>query len=141
MGNTDDHLLDITASCNSSRLNFRRRCLASTRQRCCLVCRARVQVGVHAFFILLLSPLHLFYSMCVCVFVYKCVDVHPHTGRSGDNLWKPVLSFHHVGPRDGSLVVRLGSRRLCSEPSHQAQAFPLCNTLPWVTVSTSAGFT
>lgn len=35
-----------------------------------------------------------------------------HVWRTIDNLWKSVLSFHHVG--SGELqVIRLGNRHLC----------------------------
>ena len=33
--------------------------------------------------------------------------------RSEDNLQELALFFHHVGPRDGTQVIKLGSKHLC----------------------------
>jgi hypothetical protein len=62
-----------------------------------------------------LISLH-FYLFVVCVHVHKCVPlcacVTMYIQRSEDNLWQLVLFFHHVGPRNGTHVIRLVSNHL-----------------------------
>lgn len=48
-----------------------------------------------------------------------------HMWRSEDNLQESVLSFHHVGHRDGAWVIRLGSRYLAHCIVDSAQSYPL----------------
>lgn len=38
--------------------------------------------------------------------LYTCLSVHERS----EDIGKLVLSFHHVGPRDGTQVVKVGSR-------------------------------
>ena len=52
---------------------------------------------------------------CVCVCVCVCVCAMVLEWRSEDNLWKSVLSFPHVGPGNGTQVIRFGGR--LAEPS------------------------
>lgn len=46
--------------------------------------------------------------MCVCV----CVHVTAYLWRAEDHFQESILSFHYVGPRDWTQVVRLGSKYL-----------------------------
>lgn len=50
----------------------------------------------------------IYYSLCVV-----------HKKKSGDNLWDLVLPSYYVGPKDHMQVIRLGSKSLPTEPSHQ----------------------
>lgn len=43
--------------------------------------------------------------MCVCVCEHECMP--QHVWRSEDSLWESVLSSHHGGPADWTLVIRL----------------------------------
>lgn len=45
------------------------------------------------------------YFMCVCVCEHECMP--QYVWRSEDSLWEAVLSFHHGGPADWTLVIRL----------------------------------
>lgn len=61
-----------------------------------------------------------FYLCCVYVFAWICVfsicmqesKYSSGVWRSKDNLWKPDLSFHQVGPRDQTPLVNLDSKGL-----------------------------
>jgi hypothetical protein len=44
------------------------------------------------------------------MFVYMHAIIY--IWRLGDNLQESVLSFHYVGPRDGTQVIRMGSTYL-----------------------------
>lgn len=44
--------------------------------------------------------------MCVCVHMQQCMY------RGGRQIWELDLPFLYVGPEDGTLVVRVGSRCL-----------------------------
>lgn len=63
--------------------------------------------------------------MCVCVcgvWVGVCARTHTHARmhactpytiwRSDYHLWKSVLYVHPMGPKDGSQVIRFGSKEL-----------------------------
>lgn len=54
------------------------------------------------------------------IYLFACV--HACVQRSEDSLWESVLSFHHVGPRDQTEVIRFGSSRLypLSFPAHHS---------------------
>lgn len=51
-------------------------------------------------------------GLLACVHVSVCGLTHAIAclWRSENNLQEPGLSFHHVGPKDGSLLFRLGGR-------------------------------
>lgn len=57
--------------------------------------------------------------MCIHMNVYKCSQSATHMVVRG-NLWEPVSSFHYVGPRDKTQVLRLGRRALSCKPYHPA---------------------
>lgn len=57
----------------------------------------------------------IYYSLCV---VQK--------KKSGDNLWDLVLPSYYVGPKDQTQVIRIGSKSLPTEPSHQTWVLILC---------------
>lgn len=53
-----------------------------------------------------------------------------HMWRSEDNLWDLVLSFHRVGPRDGTQVIRCKHQYLYSLVISPALAFLVNMALP-----------
>lgn len=44
-----------------------------------------------------------------------CTHVTERAWRSEDNLWKLVLSFHHVGPGDQTQLARLSHKHPLSQ--------------------------
>lgn len=55
------------------------------------------------------------YAVCACVCVSVSVCATIHMGRTEDNLWKLVPSFHHVGSGDWPQAVKLSSKVLYPE--------------------------
>ena len=58
-------------------------------------------------------PLHLFFSVCVCVlWVCACMCATVHVRRPADNFQELDLTFYHVGSRDWTQALRLGCEHL-----------------------------
>lgn len=49
---------------------------------------------------------------CVHIYMHRHLRVTAYMQRSDDNLLGSVLSFHHVGRRDGTQIIRLGNKYL-----------------------------
>lgn len=67
-------------------------------------------------------------SACLCMHAMEHVCIH--VWRSEESLWELVLFFHHLGPRDGTRVIRLNKfLYLLSHLSSPRVAFLILNCL------------